>query len=145
MKFPYRREPVLPGSAHPERASIIRPRIRIRLFHGNRFADLLALVDSGADDCIFPAEVAEDLNIPLDPKRVMRYRGVGTGHITAHFADVTVDVGGTRFLLYAGFSDATSVAPIRGQNGFFDRFEVKFNRPKEVIELRFITPPRPRS
>ena len=42
------------------------------------------------------------------------------------------------FPLYAGFSDAPSVVPILGQAGFFDRFEVKFNRPDKVIELRFI-------
>ena len=44
------------------------------------------------------------------------------------------------FPLYAGFSDAPSVVPILGQAGFFDRFEVKFNKPKETIELKFIDP-----
>jgi hypothetical protein len=44
------------------------------------------------------------------------------------------------FPLYAGFSDAPSVVPVLGQAGFFDRFEVRFNKPKEVIELKFIDP-----
>jgi hypothetical protein len=42
--------------------------------------------------------------------------------------------------LYAGFSDAPSVVPILGQAGFFDRFEVKFNKPREMIDLKFIDP-----
>jgi hypothetical protein len=33
---------------------------------------------------------------------------------------------------YAGFSDYASVVPILSQAGFFDRFEVKFNKPKDV-------------
>ena len=139
MNFPYRKEPSTPGSAHPRRSNVLRPRIPIRLIHKNRFVYLLALVDSGADDCLFPLEVAQELNLPLDPKNVNRYGGIGTGHISATFIDVRVDFhDDLTFLLYAGFSDAPSVVPILGQAGFFDRFEVKFNRPKEVIDLRFI-------
>lgn len=94
---------------------------------------------SGADDCLFPLEVAQELNLPLDPRNVNRYGGISTGHITAAFMDVRIDFeNDVAFPLYAGFSDAPSVVPILGQAGFFDRFEVKFNRPNEVIELPFI-------
>jgi hypothetical protein len=104
VKFPYRREPCTPNPAHKQRATVLRPRIRIRLLYENRFIDLLALVDSGADDCMFPIEVAQDLNLTLDPQKAQRYRGIGTGHITAYFADLTIDIGGTQVPLYAGFS-----------------------------------------
>lgn len=89
---------------------------------------------------MFPLEVAQDLNLPLDPQNANRYRGVGSGHITAVFAPVTMELAGAKFPLYAGFSDATSVVPILGQGGFFDLFEVKFNRPRALIELRLIQP-----
>lgn len=46
VKLPYRPEPSTPGAAHPDRTSVLRPRIRVRLFHKNRFIDRLALVDS---------------------------------------------------------------------------------------------------
>jgi len=98
----------------------------------------LALVDSGADDCMFPLEVAEVLDLSLNPKNANYYGGIGSGHIMAIFAVVMVEVGGMKFPLYAGFSDAPSIVPILGQNGFFDAFEVRFNRPKEVIELKWI-------
>jgi len=116
------------------------PRIRVTLKHKNRFVDLLALVDSGADDCLFTLEVARELNLPLNLKHgVNRYGGIGSGHITAAFADVKLEIDNDWiFPLYAGFSDAPSVVPILGQAGFFDRLEVRFNRPEEVIELRFV-------
>jgi hypothetical protein len=44
VKVLYRKEPSLPGAAHKDRTSVLRPRIRVRLFHKNRFIDLLALV-----------------------------------------------------------------------------------------------------
>lgn len=102
--------------------------------------DLLALVDSGADDSIFPLEVANELALPVDPKNAHRYGGIGARSITAVFTHVKMEVGGWTVPLYAGFSDAPSVVPILGQGGFFDIFEVRFNRPKEVVELRFIQP-----
>ncbi len=139
MKFPYRKEPATSGPAHKGRTNILRPRIRIRLVHEKRFIDLLALVDSGADDCVFPLEVAEELNLRLDPRNANRYGGIGAGHISAIFTNVTLQVNDhTTIKPYAGFSDAPSVVPILGQAGFFDQFEVTFNRPEEIIELRFI-------
>jgi hypothetical protein len=38
--------------------------------------------------------------------------------------------------LYAGFSDSPSVVPIVGQNGFFDKFEITFDRVAEIIILK---------
>ena len=118
---------------------MLRPRIPIRLVHKSRFIILLALVDSGADDCLFPLEVAQELQLPLDPRNTNLYGGIGNGHITATFMDVRIEINNdVTFPLYAGFSDAPSVVPILGQAGFFDRFEVTFNRPEEIIEFRFI-------
>src|SRR5262245_46162160 len=70
--------------AHPERTSVPRPLIPIRLSHAQRFVDVRALVDSGADDCRFPLEVAQILRLTLGGEH--RYGGVGQGVITARFA-----------------------------------------------------------
>ncbi len=93
-------------------------RIRIRLSYQHRAVELLALVDSGADDCLFPLEVATLLNVPLTSERTHRYGGIGQGTITAAFETVTLEVGGWSFPMYAGFTDAPSIVPILGQNGF---------------------------
>lgn len=102
----------------------------------DQFVDLLALIGSGADDCLFPVEVARILGLKLDPANAHVYGGIGEGEITAIFGTVTLEVGGWAFSLYAGFSDAPSVIPILGQNGFFNLFEVRFNLGKEVVELK---------
>ncbi len=136
MKFSYWKEPADPSGAHPGRKSVLRPRVPVRLRHKDYFVDLLALLDSGADDCLFPIEVARLLGLELKPSNTHRYGGIGEGEVTATFGTVTIEVGGWPFSLYAGFSDAASVVPILGQNGFFSLFEVKFNLNKEAIELK---------
>lgn len=114
-----------------------RPRIEVRLTHRDRFVTLLALVDSGADDCLFPREVAEYLGLPLKRDAIHHYGGIGAGSITALFGSVTLEVGKwTLRDFYAGFSDAPSVVPILGQNGFFSKFEVTFNRSMELLKLK---------
>lgn len=106
---------------------------------------LLALVDSGADDCLFPLEVAEFLGLPLKRDAVHRYGGIGAGSITATFGTVALDVGKwTLWDFYVGFSDSPSVVPILGQNGFFSKFEITFNRPEEIIRLKEV-PKHPRA
>jgi hypothetical protein len=136
MKFPYRKEPSLENRAHPGRTSVLRPRIRVRLKHKEKSVDLLALIDSGADDCLFPMEVAEVLGLQLDSANRNEYSGIGEGQVTAIFGTVSLEVGGWPFELYAGFTDSPSVVPILGQHGFFSLFEVKFNLSKEEIELK---------
>ena len=106
--------------------------------HGERFVKVLALVDSGADDCLFPLEVAHFLKLPLKRDAIHRYGGIGSGTITAMFGTVTLEVGKWTIPLYAGFSESASVVPILGQNGFFSEFEISFNRPKEIIQLKEI-------
>jgi hypothetical protein len=135
MRFPYWKEPASPSGAHPDRKGILRPRIPVRLRHKANFIDLLALVDSGADDCLFPMEVAHLLSLDLDATQAHRYGGIGEGEVVGIFGNVTLEVGGSAFPLYAGFADAPSIVPILGQNGFFSLFEVRFNLSKERLEL----------
>ena len=93
MRLPYRKEPVVASPAHPGRQSALRPRIRIRLTYRGRFVDLLALIDSGADDCLFPLGLANRLGLKPRPENVGRYVGIGPGEITAIFDTITLEVG----------------------------------------------------
>jgi hypothetical protein len=130
QRFPYRKEPSTPSSAYPERASIPRPRIEVRLMNGDRFVKLLALVDSGADDCLFPLEVAHFLKLPLKRDVVHRYGGIGSGSIMATFGTVKLEVGKRTIPLYAGFSErlldfvrVRSAAKPRTIEYYEDRFQ----------------------
>jgi len=105
--------------------------------HGDRFVNVLALIDSGADDCLFPLEVAQYLRLPLKRDAIHRYGGIGEGSVAAVFGSVALEVGKWTFWdFYAGFSDSPSVVPILGQNGFFNKFEVTFNRRDEILKLK---------
>ena len=136
MRFLYRREPVLASRAHPRRQSVLRPRIRVRLKHQERFVDILALIDSGADDCLFPVGVASLLGLQLLPENACPYLGMGQSEITAVFETLMIEVGTSSYSLYAGFLDAPIAPALLGQSGFFDQFEVKFSLPKGIIELK---------
>jgi len=136
MRLPYRQELVAVSPAHPERDSTLRPRIRIRLKHGNQSVDLFALIDSGADDCLFPVGLAKLLGLKLRPQNVGRYVGIGPGEIVAIFHTITLEVGDWSLPIYAGFLDTPTAPALLGQNGFFSQFEVKFNLRKETIELK---------
>ena len=76
------------------------------------------------------------MKLPLKRDAIHRYGGIGSGTITAMFGTVTLEVGKWTIPLYASFSESPSVVPILGQNGFFSEFEISFNRPKEVIQLK---------
>ena len=138
MRLPYRQEPVAVSPAHPERTSTLRPRIRIRLKHRNHFVDLFALIDSGADDCLFPIGLAKLLGLELRPQNVGQYVGIGPGEMTALFHTVTLEIGDWSLPLYAGFLDSPRAPALLGQNGFFSEFEVRFNLRKEAIELKLL-------
>ena len=136
MRFPYRKEPVLASRAHPRRQSVLRPRIRVRLKRQDRFVDILALIDSRADDCLFPLWVAKLLRLRLRPETACQYVGIGQGEITAVFETVLLEVGEWSYPLYAGFLDAPIAPALLGQSGFLNRFEVKFNLASEMIEFK---------
>ena len=112
--------------------------MRIRLRHHDRFVDLFALIDSGADDCLFPIGLAKLLGLELRPQNLGRYVGIGPGEITALFETITLEVGDDSLPLYAGFLDSPAAPALLGQNGFFSQFEVKFNLQKETIELQLL-------
>ena len=50
--------------------TILRPVIPIILKSGNRFVLNSALIDSGADHCIFDIEIAKSLGTPLQQKKI---------------------------------------------------------------------------
>ena len=59
MKFSYWRIAVEPSEAFPERRNIEKPLIPIRLIYNEKKVNLIALIDSGADDSIFDARLGE--------------------------------------------------------------------------------------
>ncbi|HEY4489538.1 MAG TPA: hypothetical protein VJA87_03625 [Candidatus Paceibacterota bacterium] len=129
MKFSYKKY-----------GQVLRPVIPIQLKSGSEVIGYEVLVDSGADLCIFSAEIGELLNINVtkgEPKEVF---GVGGKASIYYLHPVEIIVGGWPKKITAGFMPdvAGRVMPygIVGQKGFFEHFTVKFDLAKEEVELK---------
>lgn len=113
---------------------IIRPVIRIVLKRDKKFVVYFALIDSGADYCIFSIEVAKVLGIPLRPKRI-NLKGIAKEKVTGYLGNVEIGINGTSYDLTAIFADIGEFGHgILGQRGFFEHFDVSLSyRSREIV------------
>src|SRR3989338_7612373 len=117
----------------------LRPVIPVKLTYENRSVWYEVLVDSGADLCIFDAEIGEVLGLVVEDGEPQRVSGVAGQTSTYYVHKVVMEVGGHPRKIKAGFLPNVAGAcnyGIVGQNGFFDQFKVTFDFQKEEIELR---------
>jgi predicted aspartyl protease len=82
MKFKYR---YLRDSSGPGRNYIRLPLLKVRIGFGANHSDVVGLVDTGATDCLFDRDIADDLGIDLANSGVTReYFGVGGQSVIGH-------------------------------------------------------------
>jgi hypothetical protein len=99
-----------------------------------------ALVDSGADDCVFPASYAARVGLDIAQGKKYPFAGVGSQQV-AYFFDIEIALPGTpiKYAVPVGFTSALDRSPfgygLLGQNGFFDRFKISFDRAHGVFTL----------
>ena len=118
----------------------LRPVIPIRV----RLKDLdfryEVLIDSGADFCLFHAEVAETLGLDVTKGKKGLVTGIGGKSSEYFLHTVSIEVGGWDYNIEVGFLPTIGgrSAPygIVGQKGFFENFIVKFDLVKEEVELK---------
>ena len=108
----------------------------IEIFNQDKFVIYEALVDSGADLCIFHADLAPILGIDLKSGEKIPLGGI-TGDGMAYVHPVEFKVRGDRYKTLCAFSeDITDYGyGILGHVGFFDHFRVKFEYDIKNIEL----------
>ncbi len=96
------------------------------------------MIDSGADLCIFDAEIGEILGIDIESGRPGEVSGVA-GQITEIFIHaVTIKVGKHSRLVDVGFLPGVAESynyGVVGQYGFFDQFVVTFDYDEKEIEI----------
>jgi hypothetical protein len=135
MKFEYKRVGKIRG------VTIERPIIPIlvRNPRTKQSVGYEALVDSGADHCIFSSEIAEIIGIDLGAGERDDISGVIADERRAiYYHDVEISIGGNVRAIRAAFMPelSTSGHGLLGQSGFFDHFSfVKFEQPKGMIEV----------
>lgn len=140
MKFSYSKFPSKPNSAFPDRKHVKRPVIPIEVKYGENKIKYLALIDSGADFCVFHAQIGEAIGIDIKKGKVLEYYGINGDKEEAFFHDISIIVGGWEKKCYCGFSyklDETKMPyGVLGQKGFFNLFKVLMDYEKEQIELK---------
>jgi len=112
-----------PTPAFPTGRLARRPILSLAIQNGQHRFACYAIVDSGADHCVFPRSFMQPLG--LDPLTAPTdvTSGVGSADVPLHFANVTLHFGFTQFGIYAGFTTGVDRLGIGllGQTGFFDR------------------------
>jgi len=138
LRYDYRKFPAEPSQAFPRRFSAIRPVIPIQLIRGGKRVRYLAIIDSGADLCIFHAEIGELLGITVESGKLLQFSGISSQQLAAYFHDIKIEVGGYEFDCYVGFSRDLENLPygLLGQLGFFNLFDILFDYGRERIELK---------
>ena len=138
MKFRYRKLTLSPPSDFLGR-SIFKPIIPIKISRSEMIIQYAALIDSGADFCIFDAEIGEYLGLNIKSGTEIQFGGIQSlGGSKAFIHRVNIEIGGHEFKTDVGFSYDISKNGygILGQKGFFDKFVVKFDLQKEDLEIK---------
>lgn len=128
MKFPYKKF-----------GPFLRPVIPVKIKQSGRSVSYEVLVDSGADLCIFDAEIGELLGIDVTSGKANLVGGIAGQAATYYIHQVEIEVGGFSYKINAGFLPNVAGGSnygVVGQKGFFDIFIVKFDFMKEEVELK---------
>jgi hypothetical protein len=149
MKIPFSFLPVQPDSAFPNRSEIKRPIVALLLSAGDRSIIVFAVIDSGADLCVFPASIATDLGIEIPNRSSSLFSGSNDTAQLAYFEQIQATIlpmdapniepnqEPLAFPLYAGFCDTLEHIGmgLLGQEGLFSRFAVNFNHAESYFEI----------
>jgi len=139
FKFSFIRIPSKPTPAFPKRHSILAPIIPIRIINKSnkeKYIDIKAMIDSGADVSIFPGVIANKIELDIEKKRTQPIGGIWKTRFDTYLHEIIFEVGGWQFESYACFAFDEVALPILGRDGFFDLFEIKIDYSKEYIELK---------
>ncbi len=120
--------------------SVSRPVIPVKLKHRGQEIGYHVLVDSGADMCLFHAEIGEAIGIDITKGTAKEVFGVGGKASIYYQHRIVIEVGGWEYEIEAGFLPNVGIKSVTygivGQRGFFEFFKVIFDQQSDEIELR---------
>jgi hypothetical protein len=135
MQFNYRKEP---DHTKPKKDWIKRPKLQVKLFNGSLSTDLICLVDSGADDCMFHSSIGDVLGIDLKSGSLKRFGGIAEGVVVdcyLHPIELQIYGFSERISVVAAFSDQVGAGGLLGQSGFFENYKVDFEGYRGKMEI----------
>jgi len=133
MKFSYLKIP----HSNPNKKWISRPIIPVTLHGPKGSVNVHALLDSGADKCLFSDQFAEEIGLDLKSGEEETFSGIEGGRVKTYLHKIEMQLIGdnNKISIVAGFTTVPGVNAILGQEGFFDAFRVKFERDCDAIEI----------
>ncbi len=141
MKFPYREYvSVFPGST--DFRLILRPVITIRVVGPKADARWDALVDSGADETLFPLSLAEVLGVELDEELISEAAGISGDRLKIQYGDVELRIESDSEIIewkttvgFVDFGSASDEVIILGHGGCLDFFTATFDGENAELKL----------
>jgi hypothetical protein len=97
---------------------------------------ILALVDSGASDCIFSASIGEVLGIDVPSGRPHKFHGFDFQETRGFIHKVSLQVAGfPHWVEIDAVFIESEVMSILGQKGFFENYQIVFERFSRRFEI----------
>lgn len=117
-----------------------RPVVEVELSRGGHARTFLALIDSGADQITMPAAIADVLGIDRAACPTRSMMGITMERLNGFVADLDLRILNQpdTTTVPVVFID-TDLPVLLGQEAFFDRFRIKFEKDHDTFE---ITPSR---
>lgn len=136
MNFAYKKIPIIDFVKKQVVDHVYRPIIKIGI-RGRSTVYYEVLIDSGADDSIFPEDLAQIAGIELDKNNYKEFNGLGGGKVRGYKNKnvVILNLGGHEFPSDLYFCKEFSGNGILGQRGFFNKFRIRFAYSKKKIEI----------
>lgn len=129
MKFPY-------WIIQREHEPRLLPMVPITLAGPSRREEIVALVDSGAEQSVFGLDLADRLGFSDQDGVPVTVVGVGGQQTPGRLFDVALQIGPHRCNTSAIFSEAGNRRAILGQAGFFAFFTVTFRYYALTMDIR---------
>ena len=112
------------------------PLLRVFLRNGSNMQFVLSLVDSGSVDCVFPKSIGELLDLDISSGKPYKFHGFDLRLVEGYVHSVKLQVEGFPHWvnIEAVFLMSDGMA-ILGQNGFFESYQVVFERWARRFEI----------
>lgn len=133
MKFPYVKTP----ARDTRRKWLSRPLIPVALFGPKGSIYIDALIDSGADMSLFHSDIGKDIGLEMEKGKRQTFSGIEGGNVIVYTYPIYLQIIGMneKIEVEAGFTETSGVSAILGQEGFFDKFRIKFERDINSVEI----------
>ena len=114
-----------------------RPYLIVRLINGDRHKDVISLVDSGADLCLFHSDIGRMLGVEIEAAPELAFQGISGKKEVAYLHRVDLVVRGlSSITLEVGFTGSMAVGTgLLGQRGFFEQFQINFELSQRFFEV----------